>query len=204
MDAWTALLFGLVPIVAADSFFPSVPAEVAVATGGSLASEGRGNLALVILLSAVGSWLGDAALYLLVKHSLSPLVDRWRWGRRLHSMTREGLEELGRSGAFIMVLGARFLPGGRLASCVTAGITRMPTRAYLASDAIGGVLWSAWMAGIGFVAHTATDLPFWESAFIGAGISTALALAVGGVLSRRARRRRAALHAESTTSADGR
>ncbi|WP_422935118.1 DedA family protein [Sinomonas sp. P47F7] len=196
MDAWTALLFGLVPIVAADAFFPSVPAEMAVATGGSLASEGRGDLALVILLSAIGSWLGDAALYVLVKHSLSPLVDRWRWGRRLHSVTLEGIEELGRFGAVVTVLGARFLPGGRLASSVTAGLTRMTLRGYLASDAIGGVLWSVWMAGLGFAAHTTTDLPFWASALVGAGVSTALALAVGGVLARRRRRRQKAGHVE--------
>ena len=32
MNTWTALLLGLVPIVAADAFFPAVHAEVAVAT----------------------------------------------------------------------------------------------------------------------------------------------------------------------------
>src|SRR5438132_4343382 len=158
MNAWTALLRGLVPIVAADAFFPTVPAEVAVATGGSLAAEGRVNLLTVILLSAIGSWLGDAALYLLVKHSLSPLVDRWRWGRKLHMGTQDAIHELGRFGAFVTIVGTRFLPGGRLASSATAGMSTISTRGYLFSDAVGGLLWSVWMAGIGFATNTTTDL----------------------------------------------
>ena len=199
MTPWTALILGLVPIVAADSFFPSVPAEMAVATGGSLAAEGHVGLFTVILLSSLGSWIGDAALYLLMKHSLSPLVDRWRWGRRFHTITRESIDELGRFGALVTVVAARFLPGGRLASSVTAGISQMPLRRYLVSDALGGLLWSCWMAGIGFVAHTATDLPFWASALVGAGASTVLALAVGGLL---VHRHRSQAHARTASSAD--
>lgn len=192
MDPWTALLLGLIPIVAADAFFPSVPAEVAVATAGSLAAEGKFGLVTVILLSALGSWLGDAALYQLVKHSLSPLVDRSRWGRRLQSGTQEAIDMLGRSGALVTIIGARFLPGGRLASSATAGLSGMRARSYLVGDAIGGLLWSVWMAGIGFAANTTTALPFWASALVGAGASTLIASAVAGILALRRRHRHAA------------
>jgi membrane protein DedA with SNARE-associated domain len=190
VSSWTALVLWLVPIVAADAFFPTVPAEVAVATAGSLAADGRVNLVVVILLSALGSWIGDAALYFLFRRSLSPLVDRWRWGRRLHDGTREAIEQLGKAGAFAMVVGPRFLPGGRLASSATAGLMGLPVRGYLVSDAVGGLLWSTWMAGAAFATDTTTNLPFWASALVGAGGSTLLASGLASYLAWRRRQRR--------------
>ncbi|MGY3567321.1 DedA family protein [Sinomonas sp. RB5] len=189
MNAWGALLLGLVPVVAADVFFPLVPAEVAVATAGSLAAEGHVDFTSVVVLSALGSWVGDVAMYLLVKHSLSPFVDRWRWGRRLHAGTHEALDQLGRLGAFVAIAGTRFLPGGRLASTAAAGMSQIPSRGFLIGDAIGGLLWSVWMAGVGFVTNTTTDLPFWASALVSAGASFLLASAFAAVLARRRRRR---------------
>ncbi|MDQ4489926.1 VTT domain-containing protein [Sinomonas sp. ASV486] len=184
MSGWAALVLGLVPIVAADVFFPLVPAEVAVATAGALASEGKVDLGSVIALSALGSWVGDVVLFLLVRHSLSRLVDRWRWGRKLHTGTREALEQLGRLGAFVAIAGTRFLPGGRLASTATAGMSQVSGRGFVVSDAIGGLAWSAWMAGIGFVTNSTTDLPFWAAALISAGASFILASALATILAR--------------------
>ncbi|WP_369046397.1 DedA family protein [Sinomonas sp. P10A9] len=187
MTGWAALVLGLVPIVAADVFFPLVPAEVAVATAGALASEGKVDLGSVIALSALGSWVGDVVLFLLVRHSLSRLVDRWRWGGKLHAGTREALEQLGRLGAFVAIAGTGFLPGGRLASTATAGMSQVSGRGFVVSDAIGGLAWSAWMAGIGFVTNSTTDLPFWAAALISAGASFSLASALATILARRRR-----------------
>ncbi|GHG42618.1 hypothetical protein GCM10012320_05830 [Sinomonas cellulolyticus] len=189
MSPWWAVVLGLVPVVAADVFFPMVPAEVAVATAGALASEGHVDFTSVVVASAVGSWLGDVGLFLLVRHSLSQFVDRWRWGRKLHLGTREALDQLGRIGAFVGIVGSRFLPGGRLAVTVTAGMSQVPARGFAVSDAVGGLLWSLWMAGIGYVAHQTTGLPFWAAALVSAGASTLLGLALAAVLARRRRHR---------------
>lgn len=189
MSAWWAVVLGLVPVVAADVFFPMVPAEVAVATAGALASEGHVDFTAVVAASAMGSWLGDVGLFLLVRHSLSPFVDRWRWGRRLHTGTREALDQLGRLGAFVTIVGTRFLPGGRLGVTVTSGMSQVSARGFVVSDAVGGLLWSLWMAGIGFVAHRTTNLPFWAAALVSAGASTVLGLGLAAVLARRRRHR---------------
>src|SRR5438128_125040 len=48
-----------------DSFFPVVPSETVVITGGVLAGSGKLTLELVVVAAAFGAWFGDNFAYLL-------------------------------------------------------------------------------------------------------------------------------------------
>ena len=63
-DSWgTAIYFWIIPVVLGDAIFPPVPSEMVVITGGALSADGRANVFLVALLSAVASWVGDMVVF---------------------------------------------------------------------------------------------------------------------------------------------
>lgn len=122
-ETWgTAIYFWIVPAVLGDAIFPPVPSEMVVITGGALSAEGRANLFLIGLLAASASWAGDVVVFQLFKRRLSHVLDRWRWGRKVHHGIHEAIAKAGRSSTYGTIIGARFIPGGRLATSAAAGI----------------------------------------------------------------------------------
>ncbi|WP_077489372.1 DedA family protein [Sinomonas mesophila] len=180
----------LLPIIVLDGFLPPVPSEIALITAGTIAAEGRANPILLVAVAAVGSWLSDLGVYLVFRRRLTGLLDRTGWGRRTHRTIHDAVERFGKSSTYGAIIGARFLPGGRLATSATAGIAEVSPRGFAASTAVGGVLWAAWHVGLGFVTGHATGLPFWASGAIGAGIGLTVGLCIAAVAAARHRRRR--------------
>ena len=107
-------------------------------TGGALSAEGRANLFLVGILSAAASWLGDVVVFQLFKRRLSHVLDRWAWGRKVHRGIHEAIAKAGRSSTYGTIIGARFIPGGRLATSAAAGIADVSTRGFNLCAGLGG------------------------------------------------------------------
>ncbi|TDD59363.1 DedA family protein, partial [Actinomadura rubrisoli] len=59
----------LFAVAAIDGFFPVVPSESMVITGGVYAASGRPNLALVVVLAALGAFIGDHVAYFIGRGS---------------------------------------------------------------------------------------------------------------------------------------
>ncbi|MCA4134400.1 DedA family protein [Arthrobacter sp. M4] len=185
-DGWgAAIYFWIIPMVLGDAVFPPVPSEIAVITGGALAAEGRANVWLVVLLAASASWLGDILVFQLFKRRLSHVLDRWKWGRKVHRGIHEAIAKAGRSSTYSAIIGLRFIPGGRLATSAAAGIADVSVHGFSLCAAIGGILWGCWQAGLGYFAGTTTGLPFWASSLIGAGIGLVIGAVVGVVVARK-------------------
>src|SRR4029453_4545190 len=128
-DGWgAAIYFWIIPLVLGDAIFPPVPSEMVVITGGALAADGRANAWLIGLLAASMSWLGDMVGFQLFKRRLSHVLDRWTWGRRIHKGTPATIAKAGRSSTYGTIIGARFIPGGRLATSAAAGIAGVSVR----------------------------------------------------------------------------
>lgn len=186
-----ASFYGVIYLMAVlDAFFPVVPSETAVILGGIAAGQDALALPLVIAAGAVGALTGDSISYAIGRRSGS-----WLERRVFHTPSRQArlqwaTEQLRRRGA-LLLLTARFIPGGRTAVTLSSGLTRQPYRRFLCIDAIACGLWASYAGILGFVFgerfkddHTKAFL----LAF-GAAISVSLSIeAVRWVRHRRARR----------------
>jgi membrane-associated protein len=133
-----------------DAFFPLVPSETVVITGGNLASSGGLVLPLVILSGAAGAIVGDNISYGIGSLVGERTVKRWfrseKWQGRLQWAERM----LDERGAYIIVI-ARFIPGGRTAVTFSAGyIPTFAWRRFIVYDIAAGILWATYAALLGY------------------------------------------------------
>ncbi|MBT2515305.1 DedA family protein [Arthrobacter sp. ISL-30] len=185
-DGWgAAIYFWIIPLVLGDAVFPPVPSEMVVITGGALAADGRASAWLVGVIAATMSWLGDMVVFQLFKRRLSHVLDRWNWGRRLHRGIHDAIAKLGRSSTYGAIIGARFIPGGRLATSAAAGIAGVSTKGFSLCAGLGAILWASLQTGLGYFAGTATGLPFWASSLIGVGVGLLIGVCIGVIATRR-------------------
>ncbi|WP_426998149.1 DedA family protein [Pseudarthrobacter sp. N5] len=185
-DTWgAAIYFWIIPLVLGDAVFPPIPSEMVVITGGALSADGRANLFLVGVLAALASWIGDVVVFQLFKRRLSHVLDRWHWGRKVHQGIHRAIARAGRSSTYGTIIGARFVPGGRLATSAGAGIADVSARGFSLCAALGAVLWATWLVGLGYFTGSATRLPFWASSLIGVGVGLVIGAVVGIIVTRR-------------------
>ncbi|WP_190990340.1 DedA family protein [Pseudarthrobacter sulfonivorans] len=185
-DSWgAAIYFWIIPVVLGDAIFPPIPSEMVVITGGALSADGRANVLLVAALAALASWLGDMVVFQLFKRRLSHVLDRWRWGRKVHHGIHQAIARAGRSSTYGTIIGARFIPAGRLATSAAAGIADVSVRGFSLCAGLGAVLWAGWLVGLGYFTGSATGLPFWASSLIGVGVGLVIGAAVGVIVTRR-------------------
>lgn len=184
-SAWTyAVVFAF---AALDVVAPVVPSEALVVASAALAASGRLSLPLVLLAAAVGAVLGDNLAYLIGKLAQSR-AERWLYA----SPTRErrlaqAQHQLERRGGTIILV-SRFVPGGRTATMLAAGLVSMTWRRFAAVDLAAAVIWSLYGGLIGFFGGTA----FEDEPLIGVAIALGLAalLTVAIEAGRRLARRR--------------
>jgi membrane-associated protein len=183
---WTyPFLFG---IAALDVIFPLVPSETSVILAGVLAGTGDLVLAAVIGCAAAGAILGDNVSYVIGRTAGERIVARFFQGdrRKRIDWAETQIEE---RGPYLIVVG-RFIPGGRTAITLAAGLLEMPWRRFILFDVAAGILWASYAALLGYVGgRTFEQNPF--KAFL---IAFAVALAVtGGVEAYRWLRKRRVL-----------
>lgn len=108
-----------------DGFFPPIPSEtVLVAAAAVAASTGSTNLVLLCAVAAIGAAIGDNIAFAIGR---AVGVRRFRWMRRPRVAASFDWASctLDRSGTGL-ILGARFIPVGRVAVNMTAGALGYP------------------------------------------------------------------------------
>jgi membrane-associated protein len=183
-SAWGAYLV-IALLVMADAVLPVVPAEAAVLAGAALAARGQLHIEPLLAATAVGALGGD-----LVSYRAGRLLASGRRARRSRARLRAAERWLHRSGGAVLVA-ARFVPGGRTASTLTAGLIGLSVRRVAFCAAIGGMLWSAYLVGVGYAGGRLLDVPPLVLAPVLA-VTIAVLSAVVGLAVRRVRGRRAA------------
>src|SRR5215211_6952576 len=118
---WWFLLIILV-IAFLDSVIPIVPSETAVILGGVAAGAGDQKLVLVILCGAVGAFLGDNTAYL-IGGRFAPAIQRRAARREKTAKRMEWARDQIRKRGGLLLITARFIPGGRTALTLSCGIT---------------------------------------------------------------------------------
>ena len=138
-----------------DAVLPILPSETAVVTGGVLSASGL-SLPLVMISGATGAFLGDSLSYC-VGHFAGP------WARRVLFKGKRGAkslawasEQLAARGGEVIVV-ARFIPGGRTAVTLVAGMSGYPYRRFAPAAAIGAVIWAVYNALLGRIGGAAFE-----------------------------------------------
>ncbi|HJU37269.1 MAG TPA: DedA family protein [Gaiellaceae bacterium] len=176
-SAWVYPL--ILAVAALDAVFPLVPSEATVVAAAALAGAGDLVLSLVLVAAAGGAVIGDNVAYLLGRAGRRPVVARLmrsaRWRERVtraESMLRE------RSATIIVV--SRFIPGGRTATMLSAGLVGLRWPRFAAFDLAAGALWAGYAGVIGLVGGKAfADEPL-HALLLAFGLAAVLALLIEG------------------------
>lgn len=184
---WIYLIVFLVTAV--DSFLPVIPSEALVIICGVFAAtQGAPVLPLVIAAGGLGAFTGDNISYFIGRQASGP-VQRWvqRGAKRRRSFdwARAGIDK---HGGVILIL-ARYIPGGRTATTLTMGVVRWPHRRFMFFDAIATFCWSAYASLIGYLGGHAFERNPLLGALLGVAIATCAGLVVELIRRLRARSR---------------
>ena len=186
-SSWSyAAIFGVSLL---DAFFPIVPSETAVITGGVVAGAGDLSLPLVIVCASSGAFIGDNVSYWLGawlgEHTVKR-VFRGDKSRKAFEWAENQLEERG----FYLIVVARFIPGGRTAVTFSSGYTKaMRYRRFLLADAIAAVIWGNYAALLGYFGGKQFEEQPWKGLLLAFVIAISLAGLVELIRHWRARRR---------------
>lgn len=135
-------------IALADAVFPLVPSETAVIVGGVAAGFGQIELWSVVLAAALGAIAGDSLAYQLGQRA----GDFWRRRSSGRSLRRFGWAERAlRDRAGLLIVTARFIPGGRTAVTFASGVTRLPKSRFTALVVLAGFVWATYATMLGFL-----------------------------------------------------
>jgi membrane protein DedA with SNARE-associated domain len=146
---WWFLLV-IFAIALLDSVIPIVPSETAVIIGGVAAGLGEQNLLLVIACGALGAFCGDNTAYLIGRR-FSPWIQRRAERRPKTAKRLQWAEGQIRLRGGLLLITARFIPGGRTALTVSCGLTRQPHPWFARWAALAAVIWATYAAGLGAI-----------------------------------------------------
>jgi membrane protein DedA with SNARE-associated domain len=172
--------YGIVFVLAfLDSIVPVVPSETAVITAGVVAAAGDLQLAPILLAAAAGAFLGDNVAYLIGRTVGDPVVDRFFSGDKARKRIEWAHGQLEERGGVLIVV-ARFIPGGRTAVTLTAGLVHYPWRRFVVFDAAAAVIWASYAGLLGyFGGKTFEDQP-WKGLLVALACGFAFAGLVEG------------------------
>jgi membrane-associated protein len=179
------------PIIAAaaflDSFFPLVPSETAVITGGVLAASGDLSIALVILGGAVGACAGDNFTYWLGRTfgtRVSETLFRGPRGQRTLNWAERNLDAHGTT----LILVARFIPGGRTATMFMCGLTEYPWPRFFGLTIIAATGWALYAGLLGYFGGKTFEHNTLAGLLLAFAIAGVVTVVIEGVRRLRARR----------------
>ena len=146
---------GIALLMFAENLFPPIPSELIMPLAGFTAARGDLNVFLAIMSGAAGSLLGAVFWYYLALWLGSYRLQAWaaRHGRWL-TLTPEEVDKtcawFNRHGGKAVFVG-RLIPAVRTLISVPAGFAKMPLVRFLIASTLGTVLWTALLAGAGYL-----------------------------------------------------
>lgn len=156
----------LFAIAVLDGFFPVVPSETMVITAGVFAASGEPNLAAVIAVAALGAFLGDHISYAIGRRVGAGLM---RGGKRRKAFEWAANALAVRGGLLLVV--ARYVPGGRTAATMTTGAVGYPLRRFTAFDALAAGSWALYSALVGYLGGAAFEHDKLKGLLFGLGLA---------------------------------
>ncbi len=191
----SGLGYALPAIIGLESLGVPSPGETALVLAAVLASQGKLEIWLVLVIGVASAIVGDNIGYLLGRHFGREVLEHsGPFHRRRLEVIAAGDRFFARHGPKAVFF-ARWVALVRFAAAWLAGINEMPFGQFFFYNALGGITWGVTFGLVGYFAGSAA-----ADAITKFGIYAAIGLAVllvGGYLFFKARERRAAA-AEST------
>src|SRR3712207_359866 len=139
-----------------DGFFPPMPSEsIVIALAAVAMSTGAPDLWLLVAVAAAGAFTGDQVAYAIgrrVKVRSTRLL-RGRRAQRAVDWAEYALTNRGAS----FIIGARYIPVGRVAVNMTAGALGFPRRRFVGLTAFAAASWAVYSTAIGIGAGAWLD-----------------------------------------------
>jgi membrane protein DedA with SNARE-associated domain len=171
-----------------DSVIPVVPSETCVIIGGVAASQGTQSIYAVIAAGAIGAFLGDNTAY---------LIGRWASGwfhRRAernpkfaHKLAWAQMQILQRGG--LLLITARFIPGGRTILTLSCGITRQNRWWFIRWVAIATIIWATYAAMLGRIGGAAFENNHTKAFLLAFGLAIGINIVIEIIRHQRKKRR---------------
>ncbi len=145
---------GVALMMFAENVFPPIPSELIMPLAGFAVRNGEMSAVLAVLAGSAGSLAGAFLWYLLARRlGLAPLKRAaGRHGRWL-TLTPQDIDDadrwFDRHGAKAVLFG-RLVPAVRTLISVPAGLSGMPTAAFLIYSSIGTIVWTAFLTAAGY------------------------------------------------------
>ena len=161
MDNWVTDILtqlgylGLAFLMFLENVFPPIPSELIMPLAGFLVAKGDLTFAGVVLAGTAGSVAGALPLYWMGRKLGKQRVVDWadahgRWLTISGKHIERATAWLDRHGTWAIFFG-RLIPGVRSLISIPAGIARMNLGVFLLLTTLGSALWSALLAGAGYL-----------------------------------------------------
>ena len=133
-----------------DSILPIVPSETLVIIGGVSAGSGSLSIALVIVCAASGAFIGDYLSYLIGREASDWVIKRRTRTERGAKQMANIVEQIHDRGGMLLIT-ARFIPGGRTLLTLSCGVTRQPRKWFIGWAVVAASVWSLYASLLGFI-----------------------------------------------------
>jgi len=133
-----------------DSVLPIVPSETLVIIGGVSAGSGSLSITLVILCAASGAFIGDNLSYFLGREASDWVIKRRTRTEKGAKQMAKIIEQIHDRGGMLLIT-ARFIPGGRTLLTLSCGVTRQPRKWFVGWAVVAASVWSLYASLLGFV-----------------------------------------------------
>lgn len=144
---WFVLVIFAVALL--DSVLPIVPGETMVIIGGVAAGQGNQSIVAVILAGAIGAFIGDNLAYFIGRR-FSDRVESWADRKPERRNRLDGAARQIRIRGGLLLITARFIPGGRTILTISSGLTNQPWPWFAKWIIIATTIWASYAALLGY------------------------------------------------------
>jgi membrane protein DedA with SNARE-associated domain len=166
----------LVP--ALDALIPVLPSEtVVIGLGVATAGSTDPRIGVLVVLAALGAFLGDNAAYLVGSRFSETASRRVFAGKRGEARRAWAQRSLERFGARL-IIACRFIPGGRTAVTLTCGVVRYSRRSFVLATACAGLIWASYAYFLGRLGGKAFEDRPWVGLLLALGVAVAVSVLI--------------------------
>lgn len=145
---------GIALLMFLDNVIPPIPSEIIMPSAGYAASQGQLLLSGVIIAGCIGSLIAAALLYWIGYQFNHDAIFRFtdRYGKYLFIKSEDIQKSLlwfEKYGHRIVFFG-RMVPAVRSLISIPAGMSRMPFWKFMFYSALGTIIWTTFLACVGF------------------------------------------------------
>ena len=140
---------GIFILMALESMVAPVPSELVMPFVGFLVADGKLNLWLAIIVSALASITGSSISYAIAYYGGKPFIHSFGRFVLLDKDELEWAEKWFQKRGSITIFVSRFIPVVRHLISIPAGLGRMDLRHFIIFTAVGATAWNAFLLWVG-------------------------------------------------------